>query len=271
MILPDARMTGTGSSPPCASRLGLAIAAILLAGLGPVLAYEPGSSVYQATTIVTGTDLRSRPEGIRRTFRDVLIKASGDPSLADDPRMERVEADANAAVRHFLYEDRMSQIPMRDEQGSRDRPYDLRVGFDPAAVATALSSLGRTAWRGERPALIFRVQVRDRTGTYVMTADGHDSERAREALADAADRYAMLVILPPGDGAEPAPGRYPGAVTVGGDLAWTESAAGYVGRWELSRGGSDHRWGIRGASLDEAFRNAVSGAMKILSANGDPD
>lgn len=259
-------------------RLLLVVSAILLFRLSPVLAYEPGSSIYQSTTIVTGTDLRSRPEGVRRTFLDVLIKASGDPSLAADPRLDRVEDDADAAVRHFLYEDRMSQIPMRDEQGSRDRPYDLTVGFDPASVAAGLTKLGRTVWRGDRPALLFRVFVRDRRGSYVMTADDHDAERAREALADAANRYAMLVVLAPSQGGDvPAgPQRFgvlqlPGAVTVNGELAWTESATGYVGRWDISRSGVDHRWGIRGASLDEAFRNAVAGAMKVLSGNGEPD
>jgi len=108
-----------------------------------------------------------------------------------------------------------------------------------------------------------------------MTADGHDSERAREAQADAASRYATLVVLAPSqsDDVSAGPPRFrerelPGAVTVDGELAWTEAAAGYVGRWDIS--GSDHRWGIRGASLDEA-RNAVGGAMKILSGNGEPD
>jgi hypothetical protein len=35
---------------------------------------------YQARTIVTGTDMRSRPAGLAVCLTDVLIKVSGDPT-----------------------------------------------------------------------------------------------------------------------------------------------------------------------------------------------
>jgi hypothetical protein len=139
-----------------------------------------------------------------------------------------------------------------------------------------LAETGRKIWSGDRPSLLFRIVVRDRGGDYALTADGHASERAREALADAGRRFAMRIVLPPTlDDAKPdaiafGPVLVPGAAGIGGELAWSDRAHGWVGAWELTDAGAVHRWRIEGASLDEAFRDAVGGAMKILSGNGEP-
>jgi uncharacterized protein len=252
------------------------LVALLLAP-APATAYDPGSDLFQARAIVTGTDTRSRPDGFARTLLDVLVKASGDPAIAAAPGIDAVTADAGALVQDYRYEDRMWQLPLHDEQGTEDRPYDITVRFDPHGVQAALAKLGHKLWSADRPPLVLHIVASRAGNSYAVTADGPGADSARQAAALAADRYAMRVVLPPAPpGSRPgskltfADLRVPDAVTLVGTLDWTDHDSGYDGSWMLFTGGTEHRWTIRGASLDEAFRNAVAGAMKILSGNGDP-
>src|SRR5215472_15607208 len=57
--------------------------------------------MYEASAIVTGTDMRQRPWGFAKTLRDVLVRSSGDPRLKDDraqqtlPSMQTVLSPAS--------------------------------------------------------------------------------------------------------------------------------------------------------------------------------
>src|ERR1700694_6196040 len=98
--------------------------------------------LYEAQAILTGKReperLRALPDGLE----DVLVKASGDPRLIGDRRLLPLKANAAEFVVSFRYHDRMSGIPVHDEQGTRDRPYDLIVSFDAAKIEAGLRSLG---------------------------------------------------------------------------------------------------------------------------------
>jgi hypothetical protein len=62
-----------------------------------------------------------------------------------------------------------------------------------------------------------------------------------------------------------------GDATLSGTLVWTESALGWSASWRMAGQGKDYRWGVSGVSFDDAFRNAIDGALKILSGHGAPD
>jgi hypothetical protein len=217
---------------------------------------------YRAETIVSGTVAETRADGLARCLRDVLVKASGDPRLLDDPRIDALEGKAADLVEDFAYVDRMSDLPHHDEQGSRDRPFTLIAHFSPPKIEAVLARLGEGPWQGERPPLLIRVTIRDRTGaSFPMTADADADERLREALLGAADRYGMRVVLPP---AAPRDG-----VGLTGALAWSDVDFGWNGDWRIAWDGSDYRWAIHGVSFDGAFRNAVLGAMAVLAGHSD--
>src|SRR5262245_17691913 len=84
-------------------------------------------NLYQARTIVTGQREETRGPGLERCLEDVLVKVSGDPLVLADPAIAGMKAHAASYVAGFRYRDRMEGIPIHDEQGSRDRPYDLTV------------------------------------------------------------------------------------------------------------------------------------------------
>lgn len=250
---------------------------------------QPGPGLrelYTSRAIVTGAGPAARPEALGRCLRDVLVKVSGDPALRDDPRVAPLAGAAAGYLDDLVYLDRLTDIPHHDEQGSRDRPYDLVAHFDPARIDAALAGLGETPFVAGRPALLVLVTVSRNGATVPLSADGDATERLRRGLLDAARLYGLEVVLLPADRlvddagraldpgrvAASGPARLDGRLTarLTGALRWSDAALGWVGTWRLSWRGEEHGWGVAGVSFDAAFRDAMGGALRILSGHGAP-
>ena len=250
---------------------GLALTAVILTGQAP--AAQPLGR-YEARTIVTGTDMRSRPTGFAACLVDVLVKVSGDPALAHDARVAALAAHADRLVADYDYWDRMTGIPHHDEQGNYDRPYDLTVRFDQATVNEALAGLGHAPWQGQRPLLVPVLHVEGYAGAWDLTADGEVGRGQREAMEAAAERYDMPLQLPRRADllawrAKPQEAGK-NELAILGTLRWSDTDNGWVGAWHITWQGRAYDWGIRGVNFDEAFRDAVRGAMRVVSGNGPP-
>ena len=243
--------------------------------------------LYQARTIVTGRGEENRLRGFPLCLEDVLIKVSGDPRLIDDPRVGLLQAQAPTFVVSFDYHDRMAGLATHDEQGTRDRPYDLIVHFDRDKIDAALRSLRVTPWTTARPLVLVVFGMKQATATYVLTRDG-DRIGPNESLAAAGEKRGIPILLPStrelaihhlawedltGDTAGfDAIARALGAdVALAGQLIWKEQELGWAASWSLVAAGGVHRWQIRGVTFDAAFRNALGGAAQILSGHGDPN
>src|ERR1051326_6443289 len=137
----------------------LTLLAVLLAASGQAPA---DLSLCEGSAFVTGTRAETRGPALGRALKDVLVKRSGDPALAHDPRVEPLEANVAALVADYLYLDRMSDQPKHDEQGTRDRPYKLIARFDCGKVDAALNALGDQPWLTPRPTLVPRVLIIDK-------------------------------------------------------------------------------------------------------------
>lgn len=250
---------------------------------GGAAAAEAAANLYQAKTRVTGQTAEGRGPAVVRCFTDVLVKVSGDPRLLDEPQVAELAGQAGALVRSFRYRDLMAGLPTNDEQGTRDRPYELTVDFGPTGIDAALAALGRRPWTAVRPRVVVLLGVRQGTISYQLGGDSGGAGM-REALADAAERAGLRVLLPryaapagatawpPADHAalDVAAKAAGGDVALAGRLVWSEEALGWVARWQLADAGRTHRWEIRGVSFDDAFRNAMRGAAQVLSGNGSP-
>jgi uncharacterized protein len=218
---------------------------------------------YEARTIVTGTDTRSRPHGLAVCLTDVLIRVSGDPTLADDSRVAELADHAADDVESFDYWDRMSGLPHHDEQGSSDRPFNFTVRFAPEKIDALLRDLGREPWPDPRPVIVPRIHVQAAQGTFDITADEPRAEGMRAAWAESGQRYGMAVAIPPVPDA-------PGRMELTGSLVLSEAAHGWVGAWHVAWRGETYHWGLSGVNFDEAFRQAVRGAMQVASGHGAP-
>ncbi len=260
-----------------------ALAWLVMAGAGMADMVE---NIYQTRTIVTGEREETRNPGIRICFMDALVKVSGDRRLLTDAQAMELAKDAVGFVTGYTTRDRMFGKPLKDEQGTRDRPYDLNVDFDPAKLDAALAALGRKPWGPPRPKLVIFLAVKNTARTYLL-ADGADlGSLQREAFADASVKYGVPLAFPAQAAfdaaglsfdnlARASPDTYQAiigtdGIPLRGTLIWDNKALGWIATWHLMHEGRDHTWGIRGVNFDSAFRDAVSGAAQVLSGNGEP-
>jgi hypothetical protein len=256
-------------------------------GRGPAYAVDV-AELYRARTIVTGREEPSRSRGFAECLKQVLVKVSGDPRLADDPTVAALAERAADYVMNFRYHDRMSGIPVHDEQGTRERPYDLFVGFQPEKIDATLKKLGREPWT-ERPRILMLVGVDNGAQRFILENDGHRGRDMREAVAAAAGRFGVEVALPRGDallGAGVTLEDLPtsdqakigalaraeqGGMALVGSIDWNPETLGWSAAWWLRGDGKAANWQIEGVSFDAAFRSAVGGAAQVLSGHGEPE
>ena len=235
----------------------------------PAMAEEiaPDPAVYTCRVYVTGSDTRNRPAALEQCVRDVLVKLSGNPALLDDPHAA-LGTRAAGLVEDFVYLDLMSDIATHDEQGTRDRPFDLVGHVDPVGAAAELRALGRPAWTRPRPRIDVRVAI-DRGGqSYALTADDERGERMRQALLAAADQFGVRVALPAeGVGMPPRDGAatQPTSSHLMGRFAWSDTEFGWIADWSLLDGPVPDAWQVRGVSFDAAFRSGIGGAASRLA------
>ena len=144
--------------------------------------------LYRAQAIVTGQGEANRIIGFASCLEDVLIKVSGAQKLAGDRRLAAYKSNAKGFVRAFSYHDQMSGTPTRDEQGTRDRPYDLIVDFDEKKIDDLLKALRLKPWLSHRPILAVFVEMQQGPKKYMVTAVADQAAFQRESLLAAAAR-----------------------------------------------------------------------------------
>src|SRR5882757_5053027 len=175
----------------------LIIASVALAlTCGAVTMAAAADDLYRAQTTVTGQSEANRLVGFAACLEDVLIKVSGALKLAADPRLAPYKSRAADFVTAHSYRDQMSGTPTRDEQGTRDRPYDLTVDFDKTKVDDVLKTLGVKPWLSHRPVLGVFVAMEQGARNYIVTVDAGRSLAPREALLAAAAKRGMAIVLP---------------------------------------------------------------------------
>jgi uncharacterized protein len=260
----------------------IALPLALISATAPQGRAQETSELYQATVIVTGYDMRSRPSGFAQALRWVLVNVSGEPRLWADPRVPALAAHADRLVASFRYMDQMAGIKYHDEQGTYDRPYDLTVKFVPARIDKALADLGERPWRGKRPVVVPVLTVRGFTGaSYLLSAESPAGVEQRPAFTSVARDFYIKVRFPTEAdfaGWGISTGRFPSLPTttatddalVAGTLEFQKSLPGWVGSWRLRWRGVDYAWGIKGVNYDEAFRDVVRGVLRVASGHGAP-
>lgn len=273
----------------CASmaRHGLLAVVLVTAFLG--CAAARADDLYRTQTAVTGQGEPNRLIGFATCLEDILIKVSGVLKLAGDPRLAPAKDRAADFVAAFDYHDQMSGEAKRDEQGTRDRPFDLIVDFDRPKIDALLGTLGLRPWLSHRPTLGVVVAMLPAGRSFIVTAEGKESDLQRDSLQIAAERRGMRIVLP--DQATLASANIDGAAlmvastgtvtplvaargaeaVLVGQLAWDDDELGWTAQWRLDANGRSHRWQMRGITFDEAFRRSIGGAAQVLSGNGEPD
>jgi hypothetical protein len=234
---------------------------LLLAPIG-ARAAAIASAFYEGRAYVTGTRAETRGDALLTALRRVLVKVSGNPAWAEDERVTALAPLLGAMTLDIAYLDRMTDTPHHDEQGTRDRPYDLIAHFDPVRVDAALILLGDAPWTAPRPRVSVRVVIHDHEQSFKLTADAETDERHRQALLAAAERFGMQVAVGLDGQAAPA-----APVVLDGVLTWSDQAFGWVADWRSAGVVGEARWGVSGVSFDEAYRAGLGGVAARLSGH----
>jgi hypothetical protein len=252
---------------------------------------SPGftGNLYQTKAIVTGQREETRLPVLGQCLRDVLKKVSGDPNIDRDSRVEGFAGQAQAYVKGFSYRDRMEGIPVHDEQGTRDRPYDLTVDFHPEKIDDILLAQGQKPWIARRPMIVVILAVRYEARSYLLTGDADEGFDQRESFMSAAWLAGMPMVLPSsatlneaGMTAEKLPmagladlkkiaQASGGGTVLAGSIAWNKGMLGWKGNWQLQSTDGPHDWQIQNVNFDAAFRSAMRGAAQVLSGHGEPE
>lgn len=174
----------------------VALAAAPVGGVAEPLIPINEAGLYKAETIVTGTGEAERLRGFRVGASEVLVKLTGLVDAADRDSGKALIASAPELIADFTYEDRMKDIPIHDEQGTRDRPHYLRMRFDATKLDSALAAGGFRKWEGRRPLVSIALTILEPRGSYVLAAKGPEGYGQREVLKEASIRYGLPITLP---------------------------------------------------------------------------
>ena len=269
--------------------LALAVS-LLLWNDGFAALFSFKNELYSGHTIVTGQRDETRIPGFLAALLDVAKKVSGDHMLTAAQIESITHGNVKIYVKSFHDHDRMEDIPIHDEQGTRDRSFDLFVDFVPNKVDALLRVLGRKPWSINRPKILVLLRVQNATGAYLLTGDEDDENgtEQREAFMNSAWQAGLPLTLP-----TPAiltaaklnetnidlvtPKQIVGLaqatgtdVVIIGHLIWVGGSGGWKADWAFEDTKGQHHWQIEGTNFDGAFRNAMRGVAQILSSHGEP-
>lgn len=247
----------------------------------------PPQTLYQSMYVVSGKAPERRTVGFQEALRRLMVKLSGDRSLADNPTVNKMITHAEDYVVDFSYLDLKQGIKLSDEQGSYDRPHYLTVTFDQAKIDKALKGLHRKVW-ADRPKFVVFFGVHRDPNSYVVNAEDPRDDAMRTSAGNASLLYSVPIVFPPEAvvaanvpsfaaalRANPAD-LEAAAKAAGGDAAlvgtidWSDKDHGWISDWTVSKDGKPVHWQKKGISFDDAFREGFSGAALVLSGNGTP-
>ncbi len=267
-------------------RAFITAAAALGFGLPPALA--AANPLYQARTIVTGRRDETRIPGLKLCLVQVLVRVSGDPRLETHPLLAELAQAPEEAVTHTSFRDLYAFRPIKDEQGTRDRPHEMTVEYDQAKIDTLLRKLGSRPWLSDRPRLVVFLAVKHIGSSYVLSTTNDVGALQRQSFEAAAWKFGMQVTLPSerlltqsGLSFETLPSTplatlqglvdsSVGDTPLSGTLTWSRELLGWRSVWHLNYQGAEQHWRSDGGNFDAAFRNAIGGAAQIFSGNGTP-
>lgn len=238
--------------------------------------------LYRAETIVTGTEDPERGRGFRIGLDEVITKLTGRSDLPPHPARLRALEAPHGLVTDFEYENRMKDIPIHDEQGTRERPHFLRMTFDTAKMDALIAQMGLAKWEAERPRLAVLLSIRDARRSYVLSSDGEHGYGQREVLKSASARAGLPILIPSEkvlQERDVTPATLPqmrnavsAALAMGGDgglvgaLTLDKDGAYWDVRWRLDCEGVTDSWRMEGVGFDAALRGAIERAALKLSS-----
>ncbi|MDX1901315.1 MAG: DUF2066 domain-containing protein [Gammaproteobacteria bacterium] len=144
-------------------------------------------SLYEVDVPVASQQASLRAEAFRKGLTQVLIRASGNTNIAQNPHMRPSLAHAEALVDEYSYAPSHTPPPAP--------PYLLQIHFDPSVVNHALRAANAPLWGENRPLIIFWLTNNlSAEGVHIISSDS-DLDLTT-SLKKTADRRGIPIIFP---------------------------------------------------------------------------
>ena len=249
---------------------------------------KPHANLYVSRSIVTGQRDETRIPGFGRALVDAVRKVAGDPNISEGDVNAALSGSVADYVKSYTEHDRMADIPIHDEQGTRDRPFDLTVEFHQEKIDALLKKLGKAAWTGYRPHTLVLLTVNTDVMSYILTSDQDKGIDQRDSLASAAWQAGIPLVLPRDEmlkavklepvnlssasqqTLEKLKYDSDAAVVIIGSITWKSGMVGWQAEWSFTNANNMQHWTVKDVNFDEAFRRAMWGEVQILSGHGEP-
>jgi uncharacterized protein len=169
------------------------VSTLLLACCIPARAADV--AIYSGSAEVASQSDADRESGLRAALRSVLIKASGDARIAQEPALAGVLGRASSLVRHHNFRESVQTAA----DGSSQLRLRIEAEFDPQGVEAALRDLGRPLWGRERPTVLVWLVIDSNGSKQIANAF---QQSALGALLSTAAQRGLPLQLPRMDGAD---------------------------------------------------------------------
>jgi hypothetical protein len=248
------------------ARLGLLF--LVLGFLSPAQAVQV-SDLFTVQIPVENRERDQRLEAIKQGMEQVLVRVTGDGSIAQNAEVEGVIRGAAQYVQRFRY------LPEKGGEG-----YKLVIDYDEGRLTKNLANRGLPVWGRERPAVLSWIAISEGTNRYMISAKGQKNER--ETLNQAATDRGIPMIFPVldvedrdkvrigdlvggfYDTVDEASTRYSADAVLIGRVQRQQGL--WVGRWRLREGNQSIVFESEGDSLDKALTQGVYALASYLAS-----
>ncbi len=237
------------------------------------------SGLYEAELTVTSQGRAERRQTIRSALLEVLIKVSGNTSIALSPGIPQLLTRSNQFLQQYRY--RNEQKPVDPETGVAVNQQYLWVRFDKKSIDTNMRKLELPIWGRSRPATLAWIAVEQDGQRQLLK--GSEPTQLTKMILDKAKHRGIPLDLPLYDLEDQknikvtdilagfqetilnASQRYSTDAVLVGRLRQLANQR-WQGRWTLNLAGREYNWTQEG-DLDSVIGFGVDGVTSTLASN----
>jgi hypothetical protein len=212
-------------------------------------------------------DREERLEAIKEGMRLVLVRITGDGSIAQNPEVNDVIRGAAGYVQRFSY-------------APAEENYELKIDFDETRLTKNLANRGLPVWGTERPSVLSWVVVSQGSSRFMLGE--RDGKKEREIMNLAAEDRGIPMIFPVLDVEDRNKVRV--GDIVGGFYDTVDSASEryaadailigrvqrqsgqWLGRWRLKEAEQTVVFESEGRDIDTVLTQGTNGAASYLAS-----
>jgi len=153
------------------------------------------SGLYGAETAVTGQGRAERRSTARQLLQEVVLKVSGDPSVASAKQLKPLYKKASRLIQQYRYDPLPENDPLLTNSDSAPSPFThlLHIDFDAAAIDAAILAAGFHIWGQQRPETLVWLAVDEGQSRHLVTNADSPWRLTLEAYAK---KRGMPLIFP---------------------------------------------------------------------------